>query len=87
MDSGEVKVKNGVVIDNPKRKTLKIWSNKTNTYYHQSRDVDYYRNFYHTTKQRVECEHCHKMVYTGNMTRHQRTKKCQEQAAKEKPEA
>ena len=83
MDSGEVKVKNGVVIDNPNRKTLKIWSNKTNTYYYQSRDVDYYRNFYHATKQRVECEHCHKMIYTGSMTIHQRTKKCQEQANKE----
>ena len=70
-------VRNGYVIDNPKRRTLKIWSNKTQTFYYQSRDADFYRNYYHNTKQRITCEHCNRDIYKAQLSRHQQTAICQ----------
>jgi len=76
MSETEVKVKNGIITDNPQRKSLKIWSNKTNTYYYQSRDAEHYRNYHHERKQRITCEHCGRGIYAANKVRHQSTTLC-----------
>ena len=72
-----IQPKNGIVHDNPKRKTIKIWSNVTNTWYYQDRDVDYYRNYYHEKKCKMICEHCGREVYKHALRKHLVTKVCE----------
>lgn len=77
METTGINPRNGIIHDSPKRKTVKIWSNKTNTFYYQARDPDFYRNYYHDRKVRVICEHCNREVYQHALTRHYETKICQ----------
>jgi len=77
MEVTGINPKNGVVHDDPKRKTVKIFSNKTNTFYYLTRDPDFYRNYYHERKEKMTCEHCGREVYKHALRRHLETKICQ----------
>ncbi len=69
------------VIDNPNKKTFKIWSEKTDTYYYQSRDPEFYRKYYHEKKERIVCEHCNRNVYVGNLRVHLKSNICAKRKA------
>ena len=77
METAGINPKNGVVHDDPKRKTVKIFSNKANTYYYLTRDPDFYRNYYHERKVKMNCEQCGREIYKHGLPRHLETRLCQ----------
>lgn len=80
METTTIAPKNGVVIDNPKKKTYKVWSNRTESFYYQDRDPNYYRNYYHDKKEKLACPKCGRMTFNHNMRRHQLTYICERNA-------
>ena len=88
MESQTLQPKNGVVIDNPAKKTFKVFSNKTQTFYYQSRDLTYYNDYYHARKVRITCERCGRQSYEHCLTLHQNKPICKRwQEKREKEEA
>ena len=63
------------VIDNPNRKSLKIYSEKTGKYFYKSKDKDYYNNYFHRTKKEMTCEICGRTV-TCQLSSHRKTNVC-----------
>ncbi len=62
-------------IDNPNRKTIKVWSEKLQRYYYKARDPNYYNEYFHKNKREMTCDICGKIV-TCQMYSHRKSKKC-----------
>lgn len=80
METTIINPRNGIVYDNPNKKTYKVFSNKTNSFYYQDRDPEYYRNYYHDKKEKLECSCCGRMIYNHGMRRHQLSNICKKNA-------
>ena len=63
------------IIDNPNRKSLKVWCEKSQRYYHKSRDPNYYKDYFHKTKREMACEYCGRTV-TCQMYSHRKSQYC-----------
>ncbi len=64
------------IIDNPNRRALKVWSEKSGKYYYRSRNPDYYNEYFHKTKGPRTCDICGKTA-TCQLYSHKKSQKCQ----------
>ena len=64
-----------LIIDDPKLKSLKIWSERCQGYYSKSRDPQYYNKYFHRTKKDMKCEDCGRTV-TCQMYSHRKSQYC-----------
>ena len=46
------------IIDNPNRRSLKVWSERLGRYYYKSKNPNYYNEYFHKTKGPRTCEIC-----------------------------
>ena len=63
------------VIDNPNRKSLKIYSENTWKHFYTSRDKAHYNNYFHRTKKEMTCEICGRIV-TCQLNSRKKTNVC-----------
>ncbi len=66
---------NPVVIDNPTKKSIKVWSENLQRYYYKSKDPNYYNEYFHKTKHSMTCEICGKTI-SCQMHSHLKSQKC-----------
>ena len=57
------------------RKSIKVWSENLQRYYYNSKDPNYYNDYFHKTNHPMTCEICGKTV-TCQMYSHLKSKKC-----------
>jgi hypothetical protein len=74
---GDAKLKERIlIIDDPMRKALKVWCEKSQSYYYKARDPNYYNEYFHAHKREMSCVYCGKVV-TSQMYSHLKSLKCQ----------
>ena len=64
------------IIDNPNRRSLKVWSERLGRYYYKSKDPEYYNRYFHAHTGPRTCDICGKVV-TCQLYSHKKSQKCQ----------
>ena len=63
------------IIDDPNKKSYKVWSDKLQRYYYKSKDPNYYKDYFHKSKKELTCDICGTVV-TCQLYSHKKSNKC-----------
>ncbi len=44
-----------LTIDEPNRKAVKVWSEKSQRFYYRCKDPNYYNQYFHNSKREMQC--------------------------------